>query len=159
MDRRRELGRLGERVLAVEALQRNGFTDLRNLNDERPNYPWGDLFAVRDGRRYFISVKTRNEWRMITPRNPARRINEEFNLSYKPTPEQAYRWARSQAAEPAWLAIPVDALGGTYSAYFGLLAALPHPAGIKMTDQHLAGYECLARDVPHPKITPDLFNG
>lgn len=55
------LGKLGEE-LAAEALQRNGFENVVNLNPPGGRYqPYADLLAERDEKRYFISVKARNE--------------------------------------------------------------------------------------------------
>lgn len=46
-----KLGLLGE-VLAAEALYRNGFQGVRNLNDDVHNHPFADLLAETDGTRY-----------------------------------------------------------------------------------------------------------
>ena len=60
--RRSLLGVFGEQ-LAAEALEKNGFRNVQNLNDERSNYPYADLIAEREGARFFIGVKARNERR------------------------------------------------------------------------------------------------
>ncbi len=57
-----KLGRLGE-DLAAERLKQQGFTEIENLNLRRNNYPFGDLLATKDGVRYFVGVKARNEMR------------------------------------------------------------------------------------------------
>jgi Holliday junction resolvase-like predicted endonuclease len=57
-----KLGPFGE-TLAAERLAANGFTDIEDPNGLRVNYPFGDLLAARDGVRYFIGVKARNERR------------------------------------------------------------------------------------------------
>ena len=62
-ERTTRLGRLGE-LLAAERLEDHGFSDVENLNAKRINFPFADLVAVRDGRRFLISVKARNEMRL-----------------------------------------------------------------------------------------------
>src|ERR1700758_991629 len=62
LERITKLGRLGE-DLAAERLKQQGFTEIENLNFRRNNYPFGDLLATKDGVRYFVGVKARNELR------------------------------------------------------------------------------------------------
>jgi hypothetical protein len=69
-----KLGRLGEDLVA-ERLQHQGFTDMENLNLRRNNYPFGDLLASKDGVRYFVGVKARNEMRQ-----GGIDLNESYNL-------------------------------------------------------------------------------
>ena len=52
------LGELGER-LAFEQLRKNGFKNVRNLNDTKKNYEFADLIAERGEKTFVISVKTR----------------------------------------------------------------------------------------------------
>jgi hypothetical protein len=66
IERITKLGRLGEDLVAEELLGQ-AFTDIENLNARRHNYPFGDLFATKDGVRYFIGVKARNEMRKVMP--------------------------------------------------------------------------------------------
>ena len=58
--RENALGKLGE-SLAEDALKKNGFTNVRNLKLERNNHPYADIVAEKEGNKYLISVKTRNE--------------------------------------------------------------------------------------------------
>ena len=46
--RKKSLGEIGE-LYGIKALVDNGFTNIRNLNDVRMNYPYADVFAERDG--------------------------------------------------------------------------------------------------------------
>ena len=62
LERIGKLGRLGEDLVA-ERLEHNGYTNIENLNVRRHNYPFGDLLATKNGIRYFIGVKARNEMR------------------------------------------------------------------------------------------------
>ena len=61
-ERTTRLGRIGE-VLAAERLEQSGFSDVADLNATQTNYPFADISAVREGKRFLISVKTRNEMR------------------------------------------------------------------------------------------------
>ena len=92
-------------------------------------------------------------------RHSSDRLNEAYNLSYTTTPEAVARWAKLHDAVPAWVTIPLDTQRGTYSAYFGLVLALRSPRSVPMLVNDCAKYECLARDVFHRDITPELFNG
>ena len=62
-ERARTLGQVGEQ-LAEDVLRRSGFCNVTNLNRLAPNFPYADLYAERDGRRYVISVKTRNKYQV-----------------------------------------------------------------------------------------------
>ncbi len=57
-----ELGKLGE-TIAAECLERHAFSEVVNMNTIRNNYPFADLLAVKDGVRFLVGVKTRNEMR------------------------------------------------------------------------------------------------
>jgi hypothetical protein len=74
LERITKLGRVGE-LLAAERLKQHGFTEVEDLNQRRANYPFADLLAVRDGIRYLIGVKTRNEMRQGEVG-----LNESYNL-------------------------------------------------------------------------------
>jgi Holliday junction resolvase-like predicted endonuclease len=74
LERISKLGRLGEELVA-ERLRHHGFTNIENLNLRRRNYPFGDVLATRDGVRYFIGVKARNEMRQGDAG-----MNESYNL-------------------------------------------------------------------------------
>jgi Holliday junction resolvase-like predicted endonuclease len=62
IERITRLGRLGEDLVA-ERLAGQGYK-VENLNlTHRQHYPFGDLLATKNGERYFIGVKARNEMR------------------------------------------------------------------------------------------------
>lgn len=44
--RRKSLGTLGE-LFAIKALVDNNFSNIRNLNDHKKNYPYADIYAER----------------------------------------------------------------------------------------------------------------
>jgi hypothetical protein len=66
-------GRVGE-SLAEERLLLAGFSEVENLNLRKVNYPFADILAARDGQRYLIGVKTRNELQV------GGRVNPSYNL-------------------------------------------------------------------------------
>jgi hypothetical protein len=74
LERISKLRRLGEDLVA-ERLHDQGFTKVENLNLRRHSHPFGDLLATKDGVRYFIGVKARNEMRQGDVG-----LNESYNL-------------------------------------------------------------------------------
>lgn len=180
--RTNKLGLLGEE-LAENALRRNGFHGVKNLNSPVRNRPFADLYAERDGFRYFISVKTRNEIR-----DCGARINESYNcfsISQKramelkalgKTTEEITRIAIAQIQEladaygktltpdreatviPAWITVPVRPEAGTYAVYFGTLDSLGLKRAIPMTAAAVKTYECLVDWTVDERIVPSLSN-
>lgn len=171
-ERTTRLGRIGE-ALAAERLAEHGFCEVQNLNEQRVNFPFADLVAVRGGRRFLISVKARNEMRqgggrrnesynLIQIRDAA---NAQLKLNGLATAEVTRRLleevqsiAAAHDAEPAWVTVAIRASAGTYSAYFGLVASLGIKRSVPMTVEACRTYECLAKDIPDDRITSDLLN-
>jgi Holliday junction resolvase-like predicted endonuclease len=172
LERITKLGRLGENLVA-ERLQHAGFNDIENLNVRRNNYPFGDLLATRQGVRYFIGVKARNEMRQGDVGS-----NESYNLVLISNAANAKlkaqgatmdeitamllaevaRLAADLNATPAWSTVAVWPRAGTYSAYFGLVAQLGSRRSVPMTPKGCATYRCLARDRADVRVTTDLLN-
>jgi hypothetical protein len=172
IERMTKLGRLGE-DLAAERLEEHGFTGVENLNLRRHNYPFGDLLATKDGVRYFIGVKARNEMRQGEVG-----LNESYNLvliadalnaklkDEGRTTDQIstmlLREVRSLAAEfdatPAWSTVSIRPRAGSYSAYFGLVSDLGNRRSVPMTPKACATYRCLARNILDRRVTLDLLN-
>ena len=172
LERITKLGRLGEDLVA-EQLRDQGFADVENLNLRRHNYPFGDLLATKDGVRYFIGVKARNEMRQGNVG-----LNEAYNLVLISDPVNARlkeqrkttdqitsmllaevsALAASLDATPAWATVSIRPRVGTYSAYFGLVAQLGNRRSVPMTPKACATYQCLARDRSDPRVTIDLLN-
>jgi len=148
-DRRKILGDRGEQI-AQELLRENGFEKIRNLNDIYPNHRFGDFLAERDGRRYLISVKTRNACTQAGSLNPA------YNLQKRT--EDVNALCELYLAEPAWITIQIFADTGRCNAFFGTIAELDSPFSVPMTKKATAKYECLAKDRFDPRIIPDLSN-
>ena len=59
--RKKSLGELGE-LFAIKALVDNSFDKIKNFNDVKRNYSYVDLYAEKNGEKYFISVKSRNKY-------------------------------------------------------------------------------------------------
>jgi len=166
------MGILGEELAAC-ALSENGFHSISNLNREyRMNFPFADILAERRGVRYFVSVKARNEER------DSGGLNEAYNLvcvadavnrrlkSMDKSVDDITRMAldrifalsREFGATPAFVAIPVRPLQGTYCAYFGLLEHLGVRRSIPMKEEQRNKYECLVQWRADPRIEPALLN-
>jgi hypothetical protein len=167
-----KLGRLGE-DLAAEQLSQHGFTNVENLNLRSNNYPFGDLLATKDGVRYFIGVKARNEMRqgdvglngaynIILISGPAnRKLKEQGSTRDQITAmllAEVERLATGLDATPAWVTVPIRSRAGTFSAYFGPVAQLGNRRSVPMTPEACAAYFCLARDISDPRVTKDLLN-
>jgi len=172
LERITKLGRLGE-DLAAERLDDCGFSDIENLNLRHHNYPFGDLLATKDGVRYFIGVKARNEMRqgqiglnesynLVLISNP---VNARLKEQRKTTDQitsmllaEVSALAARLDATPAWATVSIRPRAGTYSAYFGLVARLGNRRSVPMTPKACATYQCLARDRSDPRVTLDLLN-
>jgi hypothetical protein len=167
-----KLGQLGEK-LAAERLAANGFTDIEDLNRIRVHYPFGDLLATRDGVRYFIGVKARNEMRQgdvgLNESYNFVLISDAMNAKLKSEGKtidqitalllsEMTTLATAHKAIPAWITVPIRAKAGTYSAYFGLLTKLGSRRSIPMKPDDCKNHECLARDVADSRVTADLLN-
>lgn len=172
LERISKLGRVGE-LIAAERLDVNGFTDVEDLNARRTNYPFADLLATRDGVRYLIGVKTRNEMRQGDVG-----LNESYNLVLVPgsanrllkeqgrSTDEITRMAWAEVDEiaalhqavPAWVTVAARPRTGEYSAYFGLVSDLNNRRSVPMTFKARARYLCLAEAAADSRITPDLLN-
>ena len=173
IERITKLGRVGEE-LAAERLKLEGFDDVENLNLRRINYPFGDLLATRNGKRYFIGVKTRNETRrgdvglnesynLVLISNGANaRLKEQGKSTDQITSmllAEVKLLADELKATPAWATVSVRPRAGTYSAYFGLVSDLGNRRSVPMTAKARTKYQCLAREISDPRVTADLLNG
>jgi len=137
--RAKSLGALGE-LLAIKALVDNGFNNIRNLNDQKKNYPYADLYAERGKEKYVISVKTRNRYQ----RNG--RLNSRYKLG-KDCTSKVEKAELQFNAKGAWMAISIA--DDIYSIYFGTFDSLSVKTGIPMGEIHFAGYECLVKEKQH----------
>jgi hypothetical protein len=172
IERTSKLGRLGEDLVA-ERLQHLGYADIENLNSRRHNYPFGDLLATKNGIRYFIGVKARNEMRqgnvglnksynLILIRDDLnRRLKEQGKTTDQITAmllAEVSKLATAIDATPAWAAVSIRPREGTYSAYFGLVSQLGNRRSVPMTPRDCSKHDCLARDLADARMTLDLLN-
>jgi Holliday junction resolvase-like predicted endonuclease len=140
--RAQSLGKFGEKV-APGYLERKGFNEIRDLNqEEKMNYPFADLIACRNGRKFLISVKTRNKYEARTGN-----LNARYKLHKEGFRAKVEALAEEHGAIPAWVAIQLD--GEQLSAYFGTLGQLSGNRGIPMTEDAIRHYECLAHNEKH----------
>ncbi|MDP3981633.1 MAG: hypothetical protein Q8Q33_09495 [Chlamydiota bacterium] len=102
-------------MFAIKALVDNSFEKIVNLNDNKMNYLFADLYAEKDGKKYVVSIKARNKYQK----------NNEINAFYK-LGNKAYEKARSAESEfqakAYWMAIQFDER--TFTIYFGSLDEL-----------------------------------
>ena len=115
--RKKALGELGE-LIALKALVDNGFEKISHLNDtKRRNFPFADLLAEKDGKKYAISVKARNKFQ----KNGT--LNNRYNL--KQTHVASVE--NELVAEAYWMAIQFDK--NSYSVRFGSVMELKDARG------------------------------
>ncbi len=139
VQRKRALGDWGERK-ALDLLKRAAFRNVRDINAESANHPFGDIFAERNGERYLIGVKTRNRYQM------SGLINPTYNVRKRGADVQGI--ARRHSATLAWVAIAVVPEEQTFSAFFGTIAQIEDAGerfSIPMKPEQTAHYECLSR--------------
>jgi len=120
--RKKSLGELGE-LFAIKALVDNRYDKIVNLNDKKMNFPFADLYAEKDGKKFIISVKARNKYQKN------HKLNAHYNLG-----SEAYKKAEiaeiEYCAEALWMAIQFDQY--TYSIYLGSLSELNGKRAIPM---------------------------
>ena len=139
VQRKRALGDWGEKK-ALFLLKRAGFQNFRDMNAERSNHPFGDIYAERDGARYLIGVKTRNRYQV------SGHINPTYNVRKRGADVKAI--AQQYDAILAWVAITVVPEQQSFSAYFGTIAQIEEAGerfSIPMRSEQTTQYECLSR--------------
>jgi hypothetical protein len=138
VQRKRALGEWGEKK-AVDLLKRAGFRNLRDMNAESFNHPFGDIYAERDRARYLIGVKTRNKYQV------SGLINPTYNVRKRGTDVKVL--AQQYNATLAWVAISVVPEEQRFSAYFGTIAQIEDAGerfSIPMRPEQTKRYECLS---------------
>jgi hypothetical protein len=137
-------------------LKRVGFRDVRDMNVETSNHPFGDIYAERDGTRYLIGVKTRNKYQVTGLLNPT------YNIRKRGADVGSI--ARRYNAILAWVAISVIPEQRTFNAYFGTIEQIEENGerfSIPMRPKQTSNYECLSR-IPEESdlsIRPEWSNG
>ena len=112
--RKKSLGELGE-LFALKALVDNKFDKIRNLNDQKMNEKFADILCEKDGKRYVISVKSRNRLQING------KLNTRYNLGSNAYEKAKYAESKYDA-EAYWLAIQFNRT--SFSIYFGALSEL-----------------------------------
>ena len=118
--RKKSLGELGE-LFGIKALVDNSFEKIVNLNDKKMNYPFADLYAEKNGKRYIISIKARNKYQKNHTLNSRHNLGSNAYIN-------AAAAEKEYDAEAYWMAVQFDVL--TVSIYFGSLAELSQSNGI-----------------------------
>jgi hypothetical protein len=159
VQRKRALGDWGEKK-AIDLLKRAGFRNVRDINAETFNHPFGDIYAERDGARYLIGVKTRNKYQV------SGLINPTYNVRKRGVDVNSV--ARKCNATLAWVGIALVPEEQRFSAYFGTIAQIEDAGerfSIPMKPEQTTRYECLSRRVeefdssirPRIQLLPALF--
>ena len=155
VQRKRALGDWGEKK-AVGLLKRAGFGNVKDMNAESFNHPFGDIYAERDGARYLIGVKTRNKYQV------SGLINPTYNVRKRGADVKAL--AQQYNATLAWVAIAVVPEEQKFSAYFGTIAQIEEAGerfSIPMRPEQTKRYECLSRPTEErdQSISAEWSNG
>ena len=138
--RKKSLGELGE-LFAIKVLVDNHYEKIVNLNDKKMNFPFADLYAEKEGKRFIFSVKARNKYQKN------HKLNAYYNLG-----GEAYKKAeiaeKEYRAEAHWIAIQFDQF--TYSIYLGSLNELNSKRAIPMCHCEAGNIgTCLVKDQRH----------
>ena len=138
--RKKSLGELGE-LFGIKALVDNKFEKIVNLNDTKMNYPFADLYAEKDSKKYVISIKARNKYQ----KNGT--LNSRYKLGSN-VYSHASRAEDEHDAEAYWMAVQFDKK--TVSIYFGSLAELnqSNDIPIRKCENGTVG-KCLVEDKKH----------
>jgi hypothetical protein len=133
------LGSLGEQI-AEQCLISKGFTKVKNLNlNKQKVCPFADLYAEEGGRRFCISVKTRNKFEANG------KLNKRYRFKHY-SPELIRKVCQQNGnAEPAWITVQVEMEQNQYKAYFGTLAELNGRHAVPMGENSVGTYRLLDR--------------
>jgi len=96
--------------------------------------------AEKDGKRYLISVKSRNKYQRDGTLNSRYKLGDKCYENAKVACEQ-YK------AEPYWMAVQFDS--DRYSVYLGSVALLDGNKGVPMSPPNLSRYVCLVDNKEH----------
>lgn len=138
----KELGDIGEQLAKIVLID-SGFDSVRNLNEDKMNFPFADFYACRNSQSYLISVKTRNKFER------SGKLNSRYKLGKNnfETIQMALFLPEFSNCLPAWIAISME--DKTFDAYFGLISQLCQSRGINMSKSAKKTYQCLALNRLH----------
>jgi hypothetical protein len=154
-ERRKALGDWGEKK-ALALLKRSGFKNVRDVNAETANHPFGDIYAELGSDRFVIGVKTRNMYQASGP------LNASYNVRKKGF--AIWKIGEQYDADLAWVAIQVIPELQTFNAYYGTINQIQEYAerfSIPMKPGEIRehDYKCLAENASDPSIRPEWSNG
>ena len=118
--RKKSLGELGE-LFALKSLVDQKFDKIRNLNDQNMNEKFADILCEKDGKRFVVSVKSRNKFQKSGS------LNTRYNLGSGAYEKAAYAENKYNATA-CWLAVQFDK--NCFSIYFGSLKELKESKAI-----------------------------
>jgi len=155
-NRSKKLADIGE-SLAVELLSDQGFANIKDLNKIRKNHPFADIYAERNGEKFWISVKARNKYEENGKINYCYYIRKgERDLAIQL--EQKYPGTQAACLGISFVVSQNSCRDGeptnSYSCYFTKLTTIANLPGIRMTPDWLPNYDCLAKD----KIVPPKYD-
>jgi hypothetical protein len=157
-ERREALGNWGEKkALELLKMTRSGFANVRDVNAETHNHPFGDIYAEYGSVRFIIGVKTRNMYQKSGP------LNASYNVKKKGFDTQSI--GMRYHADLAWVAIQVIPELQSFNAYFGTIDQIEEfkerfSIPMKPEEIRLLKYKRLGTaDEFDPSIRPEWSNG
>ena len=138
--RKKSLGELGE-LFGVKALVDECYDKVRNLNDDKMNFPFADLYGEKEGEKQVISIKARNKYQKNG------KLNSLYNLGLN-WYDKAKQAEEEYEAKAYWMAVQFDEL--TYSIYIGSIEELNgrNAIPLKECEKGKVG-KCLVKDKKH----------
>jgi hypothetical protein len=100
--RKKSLGELGE-LFGIKALVDECYDKIRNMNDDKMNFPFADLYGEKEGENRVISIKARNKYQLNG------KLNSSYNLGSR-CYEKAKIAEEKYNAKAYWMAIQFDHL-------------------------------------------------
>ena len=138
--RAKSLSELGK-LIALKVLVDNSFKKIVNLNDENPKYPFANLYAEKEGKKYVIKVRTRNKYQKDNT------LNAFYKLGGNAY-DKALEAMKDLNAKAYWMAVQFDE--HSYSIYFGSLEELGNKDSIPLRKCEKGEIgTCMVKDKTH----------
>jgi hypothetical protein len=150
------IGNWGEEN-GIKLLKKNGFTNIKDLNEVVHNFPVFDLLAQKNGDWYAFSSKTRNKYQPSDGK-----LNRQYNILQRTKSRYKLNKALGLIKEKFgiddvkkyWIACPIDYNQKTQTFYYGNLEDIKDwknllsedtYIGVKMNDEVLKTYSVLGK--------------